>query len=99
MDRPLPNISFYLPCCLGFLLASGRRPDLKHISWQAHLDLPQDRVAGFYESYFAIFGKTGPEVKQLIAEVLGNYTVEGKLKLAGEASAGLITWQVQGQAP
>ncbi|MGD8561378.1 MAG: class I SAM-dependent methyltransferase [Desulfarculaceae bacterium] len=98
MERPLPNISFQLPCALGYLLASGRRPDLKYISWQANLDLPREQVARFYESYFAIFGKTGPEIGRLIAEVLKAYTAEERLKLTGEASAALLTWPRERQS-
>jgi SAM-dependent methyltransferase len=97
MDQPLPDISFQMPCALGYLLASGRRPDLKHLSWRADLNLPKEHASHFYENYFALFGKTGPEVRQHIDTVLKTYAAAGRVKLAGEASATLITWPTKGR--
>lgn len=96
MDRPLPSAGFQLPCAVGYLLASSRRPDLKHISWQARLDLPIEQVARFFESYFAIFDKKGPEVNEDIARMLKAHATDGKLRMTGQGSAALLTWPVDG---
>lgn len=99
MGHPLPSIAFQLPCALGYLLASGRLPDLRHIAWQARLDLAMEQVADFFENYFAIFGKHGPGVRQSIDRILGEFAANGRLRLESQTSAALITWPAPGGEP
>ncbi len=99
MDPALAETGFQLTCAMGFLLASGRNPDLCHVSWQARLDIEVAHAAQFFESYFALFGKKGPGVRKSILKVLHAFDGNGRLSLAGQASAAMITWPVNKQRP
>jgi len=92
MDTPLPGHSFNLPCAMGYLLASGRRPNLLHLAWRANLNLEAGKAARFFEAYFAIFGKEGPGLRQAIHEALAPHAHQGFIDLKAETSAALIHW-------
>ncbi|KMY67663.1 hypothetical protein AAU61_07100 [Desulfocarbo indianensis] len=92
METPLPGHSFNLPCAMGYLLASGRRPNLLHLSWQANLNLEAGKAAQFFAAYFAIFGKKGPGLRQAIHDALAPHARRGIIDLQAEASAALIHW-------
>ena len=92
MHDPLPKTNFNLTCALAYLLTSGRNPNLKHLTWQAGVHLPAEDVTRYFQAYFAIFGKQGPEVREAIDQVIASYCNGGMVDIEREASAALIHW-------
>ncbi|MCF8033490.1 MAG: methyltransferase domain-containing protein [Desulfarculaceae bacterium] len=92
MDAPLANGGFHLTCSLGWLLASGRRPYLTQLSWSTRLDQPVQQVVDFYQAYFAIFGKQGPQVEDSIRASLEPWRAGERLVASGQVSLGLLWW-------
>jgi protein-L-isoaspartate O-methyltransferase len=99
MTTPLPEINFHLPCAMAYLLTSGRNPNLQHLSWQASLCLPADEVVRYFQAYLAIFGKQGPEVRDVIMEVISPYLEDDMLNMDAKASAALIHWHPHDAKP
>ena len=61
LEFPYPKGGHHLSCAVNWLLSTHRQPNLRHLQWQELFQVPAQRVARFYRSYFAIFGKKGPE--------------------------------------
>ncbi len=93
MEKPLPSRDYQIPCLLNYLLASGRKPNLKYISWPESLSLPLESVIRYYKSYFAIFLPKDAAVEKTIRKVLENMTYEGKVEASGRVNIAIIWWE------
>ena len=93
LEVPFHDGGFHLTCAMGWLLASGRRPVLSQLSWPASLDQPVETIVEFYCTYFAIFGKQGPEVERRIRGVLENRRQGDRLRADGEVNLCVLWWE------
>lgn len=93
LEVPFHDGGFHLTCAMGWLLASGRRPVLSQLSWPASLDQPVETIVEFYRTYFAIFGKQGPEVESRIRGVLENWRQGERLRADGEVGLCVVWWE------
>ncbi len=93
MQEPYPSGGFHLACALNYLLALGRRPNLRHLEWQGRLDRPLDEAQDFYRRYFALFGREGQAVEQDIAQVLAAHAQGGRLRAQGLVRVALLWWE------
>ncbi|MBU4278699.1 MAG: class I SAM-dependent methyltransferase [Proteobacteria bacterium] len=93
LEVPFHDGGFHLTCAMGWLLAAGRRPVLSQLSWPATLDQPLEKVVEFYCTYFAIFGKQGPQVEGRIREVLENWRQGDRLRADGEVNLCVLWWE------
>lgn len=96
MDAPMPDPGPHLTCALNYLLATGRGPNLRHLSLPARLNLPLEDAVHYFQSYFAIFGKRGPAVEAVIRAVLADSAPDGELKAEGRAGLAVIWWRSAG---
>ena len=94
MGKALPQRRFLLPYLINYLLASDRRPNLRHLSWNARLEVPLDRAESFYRKYFALLGREGPAVEKRIRDTLTGHAQGGRLRSRGRAEAALLWWTV-----
>ena len=103
LDEPHPKGGFHLTCALGWLMASGRRPNLAQLTWASSLNLPLEGVVDFYTSYFAIFGRKGPEVERAVRGGLEKWQRGDRLCLEGEVGTSVLWWEakesLEGAAP
>ena len=75
-------------------MSSGRRPNLAQLTWHSRLNLPLKSVEEFYMSYFAIFGRRGPEVGRAVREGLEKWRQGEHLRLEGEVGTSVLWWEV-----
>jgi SAM-dependent methyltransferase len=93
MKAAPPSGKFYLIHLMGWLLAGGRQPNLKHISWTYRFSRPFEEVLRFYKNYFAIFGKDDAETELLIRNILEQYRTDEHISSQGEAELWLVWWK------
>jgi SAM-dependent methyltransferase len=95
LDEPYPSGDFHLTCALNYLLAAGRRPNLRHLSWQARFRQPLDEAMRFYKEYFAIFGVPGPWAEKRILAALAPWVTNGAVEAQGQVSVAVLWWGKQ----
>lgn len=93
VGKPPPDRRHSRQCAYNYLEASGRKPNIRHLSWTAALDLGLDDLVRFYSSYFAIFGKDGGRADTSIAEHLARYAVRGRVRKTGTVQVTVIWWK------
>lgn len=93
LEVPYHDGGFHLTCALGWLNASGRHPNLRHLAWPVDFDHPLDTVFHFYKHYFAIFGRGGVEVEEDIRTVLEQWRQGERLRAQGRVSLALLWWE------
>lgn len=93
LDEPYPKGGFHLTCAMGWLMASGRRPNLSQLAWPSRLELPLETVADFYLSYFAIFGRKGPEVERAVRGCLEEWLQGDYIRAEGEVGLSVLWWE------
>lgn len=92
LATPYHDGGFHLACALGWLNASGRRPNLRHLAWPVEFDHPLETVFDFYRRYFAIFGQSGPAVEREIMSILERWREGGRVRTQGRVSLALVWW-------
>lgn len=92
MDTPLQTTHSHLACAINYLLASGRNASLHRFEVPVRLNLSAASAIRFYENYFAIFGKAGPEVAAHIEAAVSPFASDGCLDFTGTLSLALIYW-------
>ena len=92
MDAPLPGTGRHLSCAFNYLLASGRSPNLMHLSWLIDVNLPMDTVFDYYRNYFAIFGKDHRDVDDAIRIELDELIQDDCCRSSGKMEVALIWW-------
>lgn len=92
LDIPFPKGGYHLSCAVNWLLTSDRHPNLRHLQWEETLQVPIERVARFYSSYFAIFGKKGPEVSRRIDNILQRHADDGIVVSQGLHELAIVYW-------
>ncbi|MCA1906225.1 MAG: methyltransferase domain-containing protein [Desulfarculus sp.] len=92
LEVPYHDGGFHLACALGWLNASGRMPNLRHLAWDSVFDHPLETVFSFYRDYFAIFGKRGPVVERQIRAALEPWRVGERVRAQGGTSLALVWW-------
>lgn len=92
MDKPLQSSHSHLACAMNYLLASGRQVSLHRFAVPVRLHLPVTSVVRFFHKYFAIFGKSGPEVAAQIESTVTPLAVDGHLDATGTLEQALIYW-------
>lgn len=93
LATPYHDGGFHLACALGWLNASHRRPNLRHLAWPVRFDHPFETVCDFYCRYFAIFGKSGPAVERDIRAILERWRVGDRVRAQGTNSLALLWWE------
>jgi len=93
MEDPLPSRSPALPFLFNWLLHSGRRPNLIHVTIPARLDVRLEGAVRFYAAYFAIFGHGGAAVERKIASTLGAHAPDGRLRARGASVTAVLWWR------
>ena len=93
MDDSLPRTGRHLSCAFNYLLASGRSPNLMHLSWLIDVNLPMDTVFSYYRNYFAIFGKNQQAVDDAIRIEMAEYIQDDSYRSSGKMEVALIWWQ------
>lgn len=83
---------FHLTCGLNHLLASGRRPNLRHLSWEQRYCQPLEEVVEFYRVYFAVFGAGGARVQGSIRQVLAPWVADGLVQAQGQVTLAVLWW-------
>lgn len=81
-----------LQTSFNYLTATGRRPNLLHITAPFSVDLPLEHMLDFYADYFSLFDKTGPRVRAVIQKEMEPFTCGGRVQTRGETCFGLICW-------
>lgn len=92
LQMPFHKGSHHLSCAVNYLIAAGRRPNLRHLHWPSRFCQPVETVAQFYRSYFAIFGRSGPEVERKIAAVLERHSRQGMVRAQGTVQLAVLWW-------
>ncbi len=92
LGEPYPSGDFHMTCALNYLLAGGRQPNLRHLSWQARFSQCLDSVIDFYKEYFAIFGVPGPRAEKNIRSSLEPWVSNGAVKAQGQVSLAVLWW-------
>lgn len=95
LQEPYPSSEFHQTCALNYLLASGRQPNLRHLSWDQRYSQPLESVVEFYRQYFAIFGAHGPRLEETIRQVLTPWIKEGVVEARGRVGIAVIWWSKQ----
>jgi hypothetical protein len=95
LDEPYPKGGFHLSCALGWLMASGRNPNLSQLAWTSSLELPLETMAGFYLKYFAIFGRKGPDVERAVREGLEKWRQGDQVYAEGEVGLSVLWWEAK----
>ena len=95
LREPYPSGGFHQACALNYLLASGRQPNLRHLSWNQRYSQPLESVVGFYKAYFAIFGVRGAKVEEDIRRVLAPWVKDGTVEARGRVGIAVIWWNKQ----
>ena len=81
-----------LQTALNYLMVTDRKPALLQLSIPMNVDLPLEPVLAFYDGYFSLFDKTGPEAQAVIRRELAPFARQGRIQAEGTASFGLIWW-------
>lgn len=81
-----------LQTAFNYLITTGRRPNLLHITAPFSVDLPLEHMLDFYTGYFSLFDKSGPKVRAAIQKEMEPFTHEGRVRNRGESCFGLIWW-------
>ena len=92
MDKPLQSSHAHLACAMNYLLASGHQVCLHRFVVPVHLHLQVASVVRFFQKYFEIFGKTGPEVVAQIESTVAPLASDGCLDATGTLEQALIYW-------
>ena len=98
LDEPYPKGGFHLSCVLGWLMASGRRPNLTHLAWNSSLDLSLETMIGFYTDYFAIFGRQGLDVEHAVRDGLEQWRERDRVRARGEVGLSVVWWDAPDRA-
>ncbi len=98
LEVPYHDGGFHLACALGWLNASGRQPNLRHLAWDSVFCHPLETVFAFYREYFAIFGQHGPAVERKIRATLEQWREGDRVRAQGGVSLALVWWNVPGEA-
>lgn len=91
---PLPSGRFHRIHLTGWLMASGRTPNLRHINFPLAIDHPASVIIRFYTRYFAIFGKTSPDIQCRIAGYFDKLATDGRIQQQGLGTVAVIWWRV-----
>lgn len=94
MDVPIKTSYSHLTCTINYLLATGRHASLHRFSAPVCLHLPVASIIQYFQSYFAIFGKTDPEVITRIEAEVTPFSRDGYLDISGTLDLALIWWPV-----
>jgi SAM-dependent methyltransferase len=81
-----------LQTSFNYLTATGRKPNLLHITAPFSVDLPLEQMLDFYAGYFSLFDRSGPKVRTVIQRELKPFIHEGRVQTRGESCFGLIWW-------
>jgi SAM-dependent methyltransferase len=79
-------------CAYNLLEASGKKPNIRHLSWTAALDMGLDDLVRFYISYFAVFGLEDRRTHTLISDHLAGYADGGRVRKTGTDRVTVIWW-------
>jgi SAM-dependent methyltransferase len=92
LDEPFHEGGFHLSCALGWLLASGRQPNLRHLCWPAEFDQPLEKVVRFYQAYFAIFGHEPSRTDMILRQALEPWRQGDRVRARGEVRLAVLWW-------
>ena len=92
LDVPFPKSGHHLSCAVNWLLSTDRQPSLRHLQWEELFQVPAQRVARFYRSYFAIFGKKGPEISRRIETILQRHVENGQVTSRSSHELAIVYW-------
>ncbi|MCF8033987.1 MAG: class I SAM-dependent methyltransferase [Desulfarculaceae bacterium] len=84
----------HLDLARNYLLASGREPRLRRVSWPVRLDMPRQEVDEYFRAYLAVFGLGGPRVERVVARALEPHTRAGRVQTQAMGQADLLWWPV-----
>ena len=99
MGQPPQDQGFHLECTHRWLRAAGRAPGLHRLAWPVELDLPADQAAFYFQQYFALFDRRGPEVDQAVDRVLEPHVRDSRLRLGGTYSLAALEWRAPAGPP
>jgi hypothetical protein len=93
MDKPPPSSNLHLIHLMGYLLSSGRMPNVKHISCVYPFTCPVNDVLRFYTTYFSMFQADKPDIHEKIQTVLKQFTVNNRVEYEEEMNIALVWWR------
>lgn len=93
MGDSLPSGRFHFIHFMGWLAASGRRPNLQHVRFPLRLDHAAADMTAFYTRYFGIFGKTESETHERIARYFENIAVNDRIQAHGRGEVAVLWWR------
>lgn len=93
MRTSMPSGKDHLIHLMGYLLASGRQPELHHMAWPALLDRPVGDMTRFFTRYFRIFGKDDPETVAAVNRHFASLAVDGRIRAEGRGGAAVVWWR------
>lgn len=96
MRDPAPDIRSQLACLVGYLLATGRRPTLRHLEWPSRLDADAARIRQFYRHYFGMLAPEQPAraVAAAVEDVVAPFVDDGRCHAEGRTGAAVLWWSV-----
>ncbi|MFP4561954.1 MAG: class I SAM-dependent methyltransferase [Spirochaetia bacterium] len=92
VGRPLPDRCRSRQCAYNFLETAGKKPNIRHLSWTAALDMGLDDLVRFYTAYFTVFGIGGGRAHTIISDYLAGYAAGGRVQKTGTDHVTVIWW-------
>lgn len=93
MGSPLKAGGFQIPFLFNYLMAWGRKPNIRHLSWPVSFSMPLEDVFRFYKSYFNIFDRNDAVTENIIRTVLESLSQHGKVESSGHVMIAVIWWE------
>ena len=90
---PPPRPGLHLACAVNYLLASGRKPCLKHIEWPFRFDVWEKTVRRYYRAYFALFGNAPASVDKAMTDALNPFLEARRIQATGRHSIAVVWWR------
>jgi len=90
---PPPRPGRHLACAVNYLLASGRKPCLKHLEWPFRFDVWEKTVRSYFRAYFALFGNTREAVDEAMKDALNPFLEARRIQATGWHSIAVVWWR------
>lgn len=95
MERPSPASYLQLIYLSGYLVASGRMPNIKHISNRYRFKCPLKDFSRFYTAYFGMFRDDRKYIEQKIDKALRTFIKDDCVEYEDEMKTCLVWWKKQ----
>lgn len=95
MEVPLPSGRFHLLHLIGYLITSGRKPNLRHLVLTEQMDRPAEDLIRFFCYYFEIFKKGDPQTHARIREYFCSQASNGRIQRRFSSELAVVWWDIR----